>query len=62
MWSNECENTWVLTCDMDELLDIDANSLVNKDIPSNVIIYGSSIISFLSFNIMIRFIFIYPSH
>ncbi len=62
MWSNECENTWVLTCDMDELLDIDANSLVNKDIPSNVIIYGSSIISFLSFNIMIRFIFIYQSH
>ena len=62
MWSNKCENTWVLTCDMDELLDIDANSLVNKDIPSNVIIYGSSIISFLSFNIMIRFIFIYPSH
>ena len=39
MWSNECENTWVLTCDMDELLDIDANSLVNKDIPSNVIIW-----------------------
>jgi hypothetical protein len=31
MWSNECENTWVLTCDMDELLDIDFKQLEEED-------------------------------
>ena len=31
MWRNECENTWVLTCDMDELLDIDLKQLEKED-------------------------------
>jgi len=31
MWRNECENTWVLTCDMDELIDIDFKQLVEED-------------------------------
>lgn len=30
-WKNECENTWILTCDMDELLDINLKQLEKED-------------------------------